>query len=110
LTLTPTTCYTLTMDLTKEISDHLDRCRTLAEEAEQDTSSPLSQRAAALTSMNNLLREMTRSQLEVINMARLQVLEQTLIELLTEMLSEEQLQEFLTEYERRLSVIESRDE
>lgn len=94
------------IDLSKEINDQLKRCQTLADEAEADSGSPLSQRATALTAMSNLLKEITRSQLEVVNMSRLQVLEQTLIDLLNEMLSEEQLTEFMLEYERRLSILD----
>ena len=94
------------IDLSKEIANQLRRCQALADNAEEDGNSPLSQRAAALTAMNNLLRDITKSQLEVINMSRLQVLEQTLIDLLNEMLPDAQLAEFMTEYERRLSVLE----
>ena len=94
------------IDLPDEIARHLDRCRALADDAEEDEVSPLSQRAAAMTAMNNLLRELTKTQLEVINMARLQALEQTLIDTLNEFLSPEQMRGFLGEYERRLSIVE----
>lgn len=97
------------IDLSSEITSQLRRCRALAQEAEEDSGSPLSQRAAALVAMNNLLKEITRVQLEVINLQRLQVLEQTLIDLLTELLPDSSLEEFMTEYERRLSVVEHRE-
>lgn len=97
------------IDLNSEIHSQLRRCRALAQEAEEDQGSPLSQRAAALVAMSNLLKEITRVQLEVINLQRLQVLEATIIELLSETLSNEQLEEFIAEYERRLSIIEQRE-
>ena len=62
-----------------------------------------------MTALNNLLKEITKSQLEVINMSRLQLLEQTLIDLLPEFLSDTQITDFMAEYERRLSVLEHRD-
>jgi len=93
----------MNVDLNAEINAQLKRCKDLADDATEDGESPLSQRAAALTTLNNLLKEITKSQLEVINMSRLQALEQTLIDLLPEFLSDDQTQEFMAEYERRLT-------
>jgi len=98
------------IDINLEVADHLERCKSLARDAEEDSSSPLSQRAAAMTALSNLLRDVTKTQLEVINMSRLQTLEQTIIDLLNEVLTDVQIAEFLVEYERRLSVLEHRDE
>jgi len=100
----------MNVDLNAEINAQLKRCKDLADDATEDGESPLSQRAAALTTLNNLLKEITKSQLEVINMSRLQALEQTLIDLLPEFLSDDQTQEFMAEYERRLTLLEHRDE
>jgi len=99
----------MNVDINAEINNQLDRCRELAQDAAEDSESPLSQRAAAMTALNNLLKEITKSQLEVINMSRLQLLEQTLIDLLPEFLSDTQITDFMAEYERRLSVLEHRD-
>jgi hypothetical protein len=100
----------MNVDLNVEINAQLKRCVALANEAEEDGGSPLSQRAAALTTLNNLLKEITKSQLEVVNMSRLQVLEQTIIDLLPQFLPPEQIEEFMAEYEKRLAIIELRDE
>lgn len=100
----------MNVDINAEINAQLERCRTLAQDAEEDRESPLSQRAAAMTALNNLLKEITKSQLEVINMSRLQLLEQTLIDLLPQFLSDTQITEFMAEYEHRLSILERRED
>lgn len=97
------------IDLNSEIAEHLERCRALAINAEEDETSPLSQRATAMSAMSRLLKELTKTQLEVINMSRLQVLEQTVIDLLNEMLTDDQIREFMNEYTRRLAILEQQE-
>ena len=92
------------IDLRQEIANQLKRVTELAEEANEDTGSQLGQRASAMATCSALLKEITRTQAEVINMSRIQVIERTLIELLPTWLTEEQLDQFMAEYEERLAI------
>lgn len=69
------------IDLSREMQEHLVRVKKLAHEAEENLEEEsFSSRASALRSMSELLRELTKSQAEVVNMQRLLAVESAVID------------------------------
>lgn len=92
------------IDLNVKIQEHLVRLESLAEEAVGDTEESYSSRASALTALTAVLKELTKTQAEVINMERLMRIEATTIAILKEYLTPDQHEEFLLDLEERLNV------
>lgn len=92
------------IDLSEKIETHFARLESLAEEAAADDEESYSSRASALTALTNVLKELTKTQAEVINMERLMRIEATTIEVLKKHLTIEQQEEFLVELGARLNV------
>jgi len=92
------------IDLNEKIQTHLQRLESLANEAAEDDEESYSSRAAALTALTAVLKELTKTQAEVINMERLMRIEATTIEVLKRYLDLDQQEEFLKELEEKLRV------
>ena len=86
------------INLTREIEDHFIRVRTLAEDALEDTEESYSSRAAAQTALSAVIRDLTKSQAEVLTMERLLLTEQALVEAVKEVFTEDQYQVFLKKF------------
>lgn len=92
------------IDLDEKIQLHFARLESLAEEAVGDTEESYSSRASALTALTNVLKELTKTQAEIINMERLMRIEATTIGILKKYLTPEQHEEFLIELAELLNV------
>jgi hypothetical protein len=68
------------INLSKEITDHFLRLQTLADEAERDEEESFSSRASAMSALTGMLKELTKTQAEIVNMQHLMLTEQALIE------------------------------
>jgi len=92
------------IDLSKEMSDHFNRLKTVAEEAETSEDESLSARASALSAMTALIKELVKTQAEITNMAALQELQSAIVEALEEY--DQELKDKVVEIlERRLETI-----
>ena len=91
------------INLNEKISDHLSRIESLAEEAEADRDESFSSRAAAMTALTNIIKELTKSQETVYNMERLQKIEQATIRALKECLTDAEHEQFLENLEELLN-------
>lgn len=87
------------VDLNEEIVAHLQRVRELADEAKNDDEESFSSRASAMTAFSNLLRDLTKTQKEIVNMGRIQRLEQALVETVKEIFTEDQYELFCKKFE-----------
>jgi len=92
------------IDLNEKIQTHLARLEDLADEAADDAEESYSSRASALTALTAVLKELTKTQAEVINMERLMRIEATTIEVLKRHLTPDQQEEFLKELGEKLNV------
>lgn len=90
------------IDLNQEIEEHFQRLKDLAEDAENDAEEKLSGRAAAMSALSSMLRELTKTQAEVINMARLQRIEKVTVDVMKEYLSQKQMDDYLSRLEEAL--------
>jgi len=68
------------IDLNKEITAHFTRIEGLAEQASKDQDESFSSRASAMTALTAIIKELTKTQAEVINMELILKTEQALIE------------------------------
>lgn len=68
------------INLDQKVKDHFTRLETLAVDAEQDDEESFSSRASAMVALSKMLVELTKTQADIINMSRLQLVEQALIE------------------------------
>jgi aspartokinase len=94
----------MNIDLNEEMHRHLVRVRNLADDAADDMDEKMAGKAAAMSTMTNLLKEITKTQESIYNMERLQKIEQALIEAAQTHLNEEQLHLFLADLEQRLTI------
>jgi len=90
------------IDLEEKIYEHLDRIESLAREAAFDDDERFSSRAAAMTAMTTMLKDLVKSQKEIYNISRQQALESALIETVKETMSEKQYDTFLNKFEEAL--------
>jgi len=97
-----------TIRLNAELNEHYDRLKNLAIEAETNQIDSLGQRASAMGSLTTLLKEIIKEQKEVINLERLQIMEQSLIKTMKKYLSEDQQAEFVITYEDALQTLDNR--
>ena len=77
------------INLSTEIKDHFERLRTLSDAAVTDEHEKMSAKASVMSAMTALLRELTKTQEQLVNMERLLKVEQALIETVKEVLDEE---------------------
>lgn len=77
------------IDLNEKVEAHFQRLEELAEDAAEDHEESFSSRASAMTALSKMLTELTKTQAEIINMARLQRVEQALIEAAKEIFAPE---------------------
>ena len=87
------------LDLNEKINEHLIRLEDLARETEDDESQSFSSRAAALNSLSSMLRDLTKSQAEIVNMERMMKVEQVTIETVRKYLKPEQYEDFMADLE-----------
>ena len=90
------------VDLNEKMLEHFSRIEKLSVEAEGDAEETFAQRASAMSAMTVLLRDLTKAQEELVNMERLMIMEQTVIEILQKYLTPEQHEEFIKEVEEKL--------
>ena len=72
------------IDLNQKVEKHFQRLEQLAIDAENDHEESFSSRAAAMSVLSKMISELTKTQAEIINMSRLQRVEQALIEAVKE--------------------------
>lgn len=82
------------IDLNQKVNDHLTRLEVLAKDAADDHEESFSSRASAMTALSKMLSELTKTQAEIINMSRLQRVEQALIEAAKEIFAPEEYEVF----------------
>jgi hypothetical protein len=70
------------LDLNKEVLDHFQRIKTIAVEAEHDAEESYSSRAAAMSALSSILRELTKTQSEILSMQLIQNLQAAIVEAL----------------------------
>jgi len=78
------------INLSEKIGIHLLRIERLAEEAELDADEGFSARAAAMNTLTSIIKELTKTQAEIVNMEHLLKTEQALIEAAKEIFPPEQ--------------------
>lgn len=93
------------IDLNAKIMDHFVRLEDLAMEAAEDENESFSSRAAAMTAVSHILKELTKTQAEVVNMERLMRVEAVTIETLRMYLTPEQHENFLKKLEEMLDAL-----
>lgn len=91
------------IDLNKEIEDQFRRVRELADDAIDDNEQGLSARASAMGPLTSMLRELTKSQEALINMAEITKLESAVIETMKEVCDEKQYEYFIKALEERFN-------
>jgi len=79
------------IDLNEKIETHFKRLEDLADEASQDDEESYSSRASAMAALSGMLKELTKSQAEVVNMNRIMLVEQALVEAAKELFNEDEL-------------------
>ena len=90
------------IDLAEKISTHFKRLEALADEASQpDQDESYSSRASAMTALTAVIKELTKEQEKINNMATLQELQSAIVEALEEK-DQEFKDEVLDILERRL--------
>lgn len=95
------------LDLSSEIQEQFDRVRRLAIEADnEDSEDTLSGRASAMKALTSMIETLTSSQAQLINIKRLNAIEQALIEIVKDNVSEKAYAKFLKDLEVRLGKIE----
>lgn len=96
-----------TLDLPQAIADHLDRLTTLADHAADDGEESFASRASALSALSAMLKELTKTQQQVINMENLLKTEKVIVETVKEFLSEQQLEFLIEKLDAALTEIHS---
>ena len=90
------------IDLDKELVLHLERIKALADEAGEDEGQSYASRASAMGALTNILRDITKTQAEVINLNRLIRIEAAVTEVLKQFLSANDFEQFLAALEAHL--------
>ena len=93
------------IDLNKEMEEHLDRVKDLAEEASKDDEQGFQSRAAAMSACSTMLVQLTKAQESLITMERLNKTEQCIIRVVKEYLNENDLIDLLNKLEAELALI-----
>ena len=92
------------IDLAEKIATHFKRLEDLADKAADDGDESYSSRASAMTALTVVIKQLTKEQEKIINMAALQELQSSIVEALEEY-SPELKTEVLTILERRLATL-----
>ena len=90
------------INLNDRIAEHYKRVENLAKEAAEDEEQTYSSRAAAMTAVSSMLRDLKKDQEELINMERLMQIEQITIDTVKEFLTPDQIEVFLGRLEERV--------
>ena len=85
------------INLDDALTKHLKRVEAMAEVAAEDEDESYSSRASAMTALTNLIEKIIKQQKDVVNMRRLQQVEQIIIKTTSKYLSDSQKQEFISE-------------
>lgn len=93
------------IDLTKEMEDHLQRVKDLADEAADDSDQGFQSRAAAMTALTTMLVQITKAQEAITTMDHLTKVEHCIINTVRDYLSEAQLEEVINRLESELNLI-----
>lgn len=92
----------MNINLNEEIGAHFQRLRNLANEAQEDEEQSFSSRASAMSALTSIIKELTKTQEEIINMERLMRIENVTIETVKQFLTPEQQGIFLERLEEML--------
>ena len=96
----------ITIDLSAETEQQFQRVKRLAVEADDDDSADsLSSRATAMRALTDMIKTLTESQEKLINIKRLNCIEQALITLVKDTMQPRQYEDFLNDLEARLSTV-----
>ena len=82
------------INLNKETIEHFERVKELSIQATDDVDESYSSRAAAQTALSAIIRDLVKSQAEIVNMDRLLRVEQALIEAAKEIFPEDKIHIF----------------
>lgn len=91
------------IDLSEKITTHFKRLEDLADSASKDEEESYSSRASAMSALTSVIKELTKTQSEVVNMERLMHIEQLTIETLQKHLTHDQMNTFLDDLSKRFS-------
>lgn len=94
------------IDLNQEVSEHLQRAKKLAIEAELDSDQGFQSRASAMTALTTILTQLTKSQESLYNMRSIQQTEETIIDTVKDYLTSEQMTHVIEALERNLTKIQ----
>ena len=92
------------IDLSKEMAMHFKRLNDLAEEAAKDKEESYSSRASAMSALTAVIKELTKTQAEIVNMAAIQELQSAIVEALEDH-DPEFKKEVIVILERRLETL-----
>lgn len=96
----------MNINLNDKIEAHLTRLENMAKEAEGDEEQSYSNRSAAMRTYSDILKDLVKSQAEIINMERLMKIESVTIETILQFLNTEQIKQFYDLLEKRVGNIE----
>lgn len=95
------------IDLPRTVEEHLTRAINLADEATIDNEQGFAARAAALSPLTSMIKELTKTQQQIINMDSLLQTERVIVETVKEYLTEEQLEYLIEKLDAALQKIPS---
>lgn len=87
------------INLSEQMAQHFDRVINLAKEAEMDEAQSYASRSSAMSAVTVMLKELEKSQDEIINMERLMRIERITVEVVKEFLTPDQFSIFLDRLE-----------
>lgn len=85
------------LELSKEIVEHFNRIKDLAEAAAESPGESFSSRASAMAALTAIIRDLVKEQEKVANMERLMAVENAVVTVVNEHLTAEQREELLKE-------------
>ena len=98
------------IEIQKELAEHYERIKNLAEEAANDENQSFSSRSAAMKSLTEVIKELVKTQAEVVNMARLMAIESAIIETANLCLDAEGKEQLIRSLRAVLSTLELAEE
>lgn len=94
------------IDLSKEMENHLQRVKELAEEAAEDNDQGFQSRAAAMTACSTMLTQLTKAQESLVTMERLTKVEKCVIDVVMEYFDQQDRIELVEILKERLKELE----
>ena len=94
------------LELSKEIVEHFNRIKDLAEAAAESPGESFSSRASAMAALTAIIRDLVKEQEKVANMERLMTLESTIKDTLSDYLEQSDMDKFLEDLTTRLLRLE----